>query len=74
MTRSKPNPLLGQILVREMGLDESNLDRALQRQADLAAHGRYYLLGRILLGLGYVSLEQLEAALERQSQASVGSA
>jgi len=66
MPRKKARPLLGQILVREMGLEERKLKRALAKQAELAASGRYYLIGRVLLGMGYITVAQLQAALRRQ--------
>ncbi len=57
---------LGQLLVDEAALSPERLAAALDRQQSLAARHRYYLLGRILISLGYVNSQQVNAALALQ--------
>lgn len=61
---------LGQMLRETAGLQPEQLAEALERQRLLAEKRRYYLLGRVLIGLGYVSLEQVNDALAAQRQAA----
>ena len=62
--------LIGHILVDTAGLRPEHLAEALERQKLLAAKHRYYLLGRILIGLGYVNVNQVNNALAVQRAAS----
>ncbi|MGI5837881.1 MAG: DnaB-like helicase C-terminal domain-containing protein [Chloroflexota bacterium] len=59
---------LGQLLIEQYGLSPEQLAKALDRQRALAERHRYYLLGRILISLGYVSSHQLYAALALQNR------
>lgn len=60
---------LGQILLETAGLRPEHLEEALERQKLLATKHRYYLLGRILIGLGYANINQVNAALAIQQTA-----
>lgn len=62
--------LIGHILIDTAGLRPEHLAEALERQKLLAAKHRYYLLGRILIGLGYVNVNQVNNALAVQRAAS----
>lgn len=65
---------LGQILIETAGLRPEHLSEALERQKLLAAKHRYYLVGRILIGLGYVNASQVNRALDLQQRASAADA
>jgi replicative DNA helicase len=59
---------IGQILMEMTGLRPEQLAAALDRQQALAARHRYYLLGRILIGLGYVTASEVNGALALQRE------
>lgn len=63
---AQPRKPLGQILLETAGLQPVQLAEGLERQQSLAGRHRYYLLGRILIGLGYVNLSHVNAALAIQ--------
>ena len=57
---------LGQILVDAGALTQAQVEAALDRQRELDARHRHYLLGHILTGLGYLDAGQVDAALALQ--------
>jgi replicative DNA helicase len=61
---------LGQLLVERADLSPEQLAIALERQQSLAARHRYYLLGRVLISLGFVSAHQVNNALALQRAAA----
>jgi replicative DNA helicase len=57
---------LGEILVEAGDLSPEQLAAALDRQQSLGERHRYYLLGRVLISLGYANAHRVNAALAQQ--------
>ncbi len=59
---------LGEVLRSQHVVTRAQLLTALDRQADLVTAGRSYQVGRVLVGMGLASQEQIEAALAQQAR------
>ena len=59
---------LGEILIENYYIDQSQLDQALERQEE------FELLGQLLVSLGHITQDQLEHALELQQTETAKSA
>jgi signal transduction histidine kinase len=59
-------PRIGEYLIEQGLLTADKLNLALQRQADLAAHGTKRLLGQTLIEMGLIDRETLDRAITRQ--------
>ena len=59
---------LGEILVENFYIDQSQLEQALERQI-----AEFELLGRLLVSLGHITEDELKEALELQQSETVES-
>jgi signal transduction histidine kinase len=62
-------PKFGGFLLMNNYIADDQLQAALQRQTELAAQGKRQTIGQVLLGLGYITREQLDQASIEQVQA-----
>lgn len=59
---------IGNYLLGDRVLTLEDLDRALQKQLELAMAGQPMKIGAVLVGMGVITPEQLRRALERQAR------
>ena len=58
--------LVGDILIESGACSRTQLYEGLRRAAEIVSEGEYRPIGEILVDLGYISREQLDAALAQQ--------
>lgn len=62
---------IGNYLLEDRALTLEDLDRALQKQLELAMSGQPMKIGDVLVQMGVITPEQLRRALERQARDGV---
>ena len=62
---------IGNYLLEDRALTLEDLDRALQKQLELAMSGQPLKIGDVLVQMGVITPEQLRRALERQARDGV---